>query len=179
MSRSRRREALYALPVADLVIDERGELRPYVNVYVDARTPATAAVSRVPHGLGGAPGRRDALGRLAKPLDSKSSYAGRMLALEEFADSARDGGAGRPRDRVRDGRSGARRRAPGRSAMLVLQGEPESEVGLAGVRRRARRGLSGRSRRWRGVGDGAPLRGRSSAVCGTAGRARTIADATT
>jgi len=27
--------ALRALPVADLVIDERGELRPYVNVYVD------------------------------------------------------------------------------------------------------------------------------------------------
>ena len=30
-------EALRALPVADLVIDERGELRPYVNVYVDAK----------------------------------------------------------------------------------------------------------------------------------------------
>jgi len=28
-------DALRALPVADLVIDERGELRPYVNVYVD------------------------------------------------------------------------------------------------------------------------------------------------
>jgi len=28
-------EALRALPVADLVIDERGELRQYVNVYVD------------------------------------------------------------------------------------------------------------------------------------------------
>ena len=28
-------EALRALPVADLVIDERGELRRYLNVYVD------------------------------------------------------------------------------------------------------------------------------------------------
>jgi len=28
-------EALHALPVADLVIDERGELRRYINVYVD------------------------------------------------------------------------------------------------------------------------------------------------
>ena len=28
-------EALRALPVSDLVIDERGELRRYVNVYVD------------------------------------------------------------------------------------------------------------------------------------------------
>jgi molybdopterin synthase sulfur carrier subunit len=28
-------DALRALPVADLVIDERGELRQYVNVYVD------------------------------------------------------------------------------------------------------------------------------------------------
>ena len=28
-------EALHALPVADLVLDQRGELRPYVNVYVD------------------------------------------------------------------------------------------------------------------------------------------------
>ncbi len=30
-------EALRALPVADLVIDERGELRRYLNVYVDAK----------------------------------------------------------------------------------------------------------------------------------------------
>ena len=29
------REALQALPVANLVFDERGELRPLVNVYVD------------------------------------------------------------------------------------------------------------------------------------------------
>lgn len=28
-------EALQALPVADLVLNQRGELRPYVNVYVD------------------------------------------------------------------------------------------------------------------------------------------------
>ena len=28
-------EALRALPVADLVLDERGELRPLVNVYLD------------------------------------------------------------------------------------------------------------------------------------------------
>jgi len=28
-------EALRALPVADLLLDERGELRPLVNVYVD------------------------------------------------------------------------------------------------------------------------------------------------
>ena len=28
-------EALRELPVADLVIDERGELRRYVNIYVD------------------------------------------------------------------------------------------------------------------------------------------------
>ena len=28
-------DALRALPVADLVLDERGELRKYVNVYVD------------------------------------------------------------------------------------------------------------------------------------------------
>ncbi len=28
-------DALRALPVADLLIDERGELRPLVNVYVD------------------------------------------------------------------------------------------------------------------------------------------------
>ena len=31
------REALLALPVADLLFDERGELRPLVNVYVDGR----------------------------------------------------------------------------------------------------------------------------------------------
>lgn len=30
-------EALRALPVADLLFDERGELRPLVNVYVDGR----------------------------------------------------------------------------------------------------------------------------------------------
>ena len=29
------REALQALPVANLVFDERGELRPLVNVYLD------------------------------------------------------------------------------------------------------------------------------------------------
>lgn len=29
-------DALRALPVADLVLDDRGELRQYVNVYVDA-----------------------------------------------------------------------------------------------------------------------------------------------
>ena len=29
------REALQALPVRDLLFDERGELRPLVNVYVD------------------------------------------------------------------------------------------------------------------------------------------------
>ena len=28
-------EALRSLPVADLLLDERGELRPLVNVYVD------------------------------------------------------------------------------------------------------------------------------------------------
>ena len=28
-------DALHALPVADLVLDQRGELRPYINVYVD------------------------------------------------------------------------------------------------------------------------------------------------
>ena len=28
-------DALHALPVADLVLDERGELRRHVNVYVD------------------------------------------------------------------------------------------------------------------------------------------------
>jgi molybdopterin synthase sulfur carrier subunit len=28
-------DALHALPVADLVLNERGELRPYINVYVD------------------------------------------------------------------------------------------------------------------------------------------------
>ena len=30
-------EALRALPIADLLFDERGELRPLVNVYVDGR----------------------------------------------------------------------------------------------------------------------------------------------
>lgn len=30
-------EALRALPVADLLFDERGALRPLVNVYVDGR----------------------------------------------------------------------------------------------------------------------------------------------
>ena len=30
-------EALRALPVADLLFDERGELRPLVNVFVDGR----------------------------------------------------------------------------------------------------------------------------------------------
>ena len=30
-------EAVRALPVADLVIDERGELRRYVNIYVDGK----------------------------------------------------------------------------------------------------------------------------------------------
>jgi molybdopterin converting factor small subunit len=29
------RDALRALPIADLIFDERGELRPLVNVYVD------------------------------------------------------------------------------------------------------------------------------------------------
>jgi sulfur-carrier protein len=28
-------EALHALPVADLVLNERGDLRQYINVYVD------------------------------------------------------------------------------------------------------------------------------------------------
>lgn len=30
-------DALHALPVADLLFDERGDLRPLVNVYVDGR----------------------------------------------------------------------------------------------------------------------------------------------
>ena len=30
-------DALRALPVADLLLDERGDLRPLVNVYVDGR----------------------------------------------------------------------------------------------------------------------------------------------
>ena len=30
------REALRALPIRDLIFDERGELRPLVNVYVDS-----------------------------------------------------------------------------------------------------------------------------------------------
>jgi molybdopterin converting factor small subunit len=29
------RDALQALPIRDLIIDERGDLRPLVNVYVD------------------------------------------------------------------------------------------------------------------------------------------------
>ena len=28
-------DALHALPVADLLLNERGELRPYLNIYVD------------------------------------------------------------------------------------------------------------------------------------------------
>jgi hypothetical protein len=28
-------EALHALPVADLLLNERGELRPHINIYVD------------------------------------------------------------------------------------------------------------------------------------------------
>lgn len=37
-------EALRALPVADLVLDERGEVRPLVHVYVDGdRAPGLGA----------------------------------------------------------------------------------------------------------------------------------------
>jgi hypothetical protein len=37
-------DALRALPIADLIFDERGELRPLVNVYVDrAQTDDLAA----------------------------------------------------------------------------------------------------------------------------------------
>ena len=34
-------EALRALPVSDLLFDERGELRPLVNVYVDGQDMRT------------------------------------------------------------------------------------------------------------------------------------------
>jgi molybdopterin converting factor small subunit len=56
-------EALHALPVADLVLDERGEVRPLVHVYVDGArahdlaTPLAAAarVRIVAAIAGGAP----------------------------------------------------------------------------------------------------------------------------
>ena len=37
-------DALRALPVADLLFNERGELNRHLNVYVDGRTPGSAAV---------------------------------------------------------------------------------------------------------------------------------------
>lgn len=40
------RDALRALPIADLLFDEQGELRPLVNVYVDGED------MRERHGLG-------------------------------------------------------------------------------------------------------------------------------
>lgn len=45
-------EALRALPVADLVLDERGEVRPLVHVYVDGErahdlAAPVAATSRI------------------------------------------------------------------------------------------------------------------------------------
>ncbi|MGH3080220.1 MAG: hypothetical protein ACRDNH_03665 [Gaiellaceae bacterium] len=39
-------EALQALPIADLLLDERGELRRLVNVYSTARMLAWPTVSR-------------------------------------------------------------------------------------------------------------------------------------
>ena len=58
-------EALHALPVADLVLDERGELRPYVNVYVDG-TDAREHGGLASSSMAGArdPDRRDALRRI-------------------------------------------------------------------------------------------------------------------
>jgi hypothetical protein len=70
------REALAALPVADLLIDERGELRPLVNVYVDGS---------------------DARGRLDDPLSASADV--RVVAAVAGG-SHRD----RPADAVCSGR---------------------------------------------------------------------------
>ena len=41
-------EALHALPIADLLFDERGELRRLVNVYVDGRPEREPAAAVAP-----------------------------------------------------------------------------------------------------------------------------------
>jgi molybdopterin synthase sulfur carrier subunit len=43
-------EALQALPVSDLLMDERGELRPLVNVYVDGEDARRADGLETPLG---------------------------------------------------------------------------------------------------------------------------------
>jgi molybdopterin synthase sulfur carrier subunit len=43
-------EALQALPVSDLLMDERGELRPLVNVYVDGEDARRADGLKTPLG---------------------------------------------------------------------------------------------------------------------------------
>jgi molybdopterin converting factor small subunit len=46
-------EALRALPVSDLLVDERGELRPLVNVYVDGEDARQAGGLDTPLGAAG------------------------------------------------------------------------------------------------------------------------------
>jgi sulfur-carrier protein len=46
-------EALRALPVSDLLVDERGELRPLVNVYVDGEDARKAGGLDTPLGAAG------------------------------------------------------------------------------------------------------------------------------
>ena len=131
--------------VADLVIDERGELRQYLNVYVDGTDARERGGLACP--LAGAQrgaGRRHALRRLA----AQRLSSGVMLAAGWLfrGTSAREGRAGRPRDRVREARSAAGGGAPRaeRSAGAARRAR-NRQVGPAGLRRRARRGLSGPS----------------------------------
>jgi sulfur-carrier protein len=46
-------EALRALPVSDLLVDDRGELRPLVNVYVDGEDARQAGGLDTPLGTAG------------------------------------------------------------------------------------------------------------------------------
>ena len=105
------------------------------------------------------------------------SSKGRSSSWSPAVDpSAREGAAGRSRERVCEPGSAARGGAPGaeRGVGGARRGR-HRQVGPPGLRRRACRGLSRVSCGWRRMGDGAPVRGAAPAVRGTAGRPRRAA----
>ena len=155
-------DALHALPVADLLFNERGELNRHLNVYVDGTRPPRAGRSRTPAGgCARDPGRRDGLRRVAhEPVGTMPSV---LVGRSDECARARS-----PARR----RQGGAERGPG----AARRGR-DREDRAPGLRRRARRRLPHRPRGRGGVGDGAAVRRPASAVRRAAGPPRAAAGA--